>query len=85
MTGGGRMETGNKDEKKWYYRTSTLVILVLCVGPFGLPLLWVNPYFSRTSKILISLAVIALSYLLGLVVAQSLKSLWAYYKEVGLL
>lgn len=77
------MSAGEK-EKKWYFRTWTIVVLILFIGPFGLPLLWINPYYSRKSKILVSLLILVFSYLLGLLVAWALKSLMAYYKELGI-
>ena len=37
---------------KWYYQPSSVVLLLFFVlGPFGLPLLWKSPAFSRGMKI----------------------------------
>ena len=43
---------------KWYYNVwFVLVMLFLVLGPFGLPLVWKNPRFSRTMKLVLSLVV----------------------------
>jgi len=68
-----------KSEQKWYLRTSVLVIAFLCVGPLALPLVWINPRFSRAAKIIISLITIILSYYLWVMFIKSLKSMEEYY------
>jgi hypothetical protein len=49
-----------EDEKvKWYLTPIGVLLLLFCVlGPFGLPLLYRSPKFSKTLKILLSIAVI---------------------------
>ncbi len=68
-----------KPGQKWYFRISVLVIAFLCVGPIALPLVWINPRFSRASKIIISLMVIILSYCLWVLFMKSLRSMEEYY------
>jgi hypothetical protein len=44
---------------KWYLRPIGVVLLLFFVlGPFGLPLLYKSPKFSKTSKIILTIAVI---------------------------
>jgi hypothetical protein len=64
---------------KWHFRTSVLVIAFLCVGPLALPLVWINPRFSRAAKIIITLIMIILSYCLWIMFVKSLKSMEEYY------
>jgi uncharacterized membrane protein YvbJ len=71
-----------KAQIKWYFKTSSLVIAFLCVGPFALPLLWFNPRFNQKTKIVISVIAIVLSYYLGVVVAESLKTIKSYYQLI---
>ena len=49
-----------KDEKvKWYLRPMGVVLLLFFVlGPFGLPLLYKSPEFSRKLKIVLTIVVI---------------------------
>jgi predicted nucleic acid-binding Zn ribbon protein len=45
---------------KWYYNAwFVLVMLFFVLGPFGLPLVWKNPRFSRLVKIALTLITIA--------------------------
>lgn len=69
-----------KKQEKWYFKTSVFIIAILSVGPLALPLLWFNPRFSWKGKIIISAVVIILSYYLGILLANSLKSLSSYYQ-----
>jgi hypothetical protein len=50
---------------KWYYRTwSVVLLLFLVLGPFGLPLLWRSPSFSRGMKLALTIVVLAYSVVL---------------------
>lgn len=69
-----------KLQVKWYFRTSALVILFLCIGPLVLPLVWFNPHFGRGKKIIISTVIVVISYYLGILFVKSLKSLKDYYE-----
>jgi uncharacterized membrane protein YvbJ len=66
--------------KQWYLRTSVLVIAFLFVGPLALPLVWINPRFSLKVKIIISAIIIILSYLLGVIAFNSLRTISNYYR-----
>ena len=48
---------------KWYYTTSTIVIALLCLGPFALPLVWMNPRYKTASKLIVTVIVVAVSIL----------------------
>jgi hypothetical protein len=49
-----------EDEKiKWYLRPISVVLLLFFVlGPFGLPLLYKSPAFSKALKIILTIVVI---------------------------
>lgn len=65
---------------KWYFKTYAFVIAFLCIGPFALPLVWFNPKLSVNKKVVITAITLALTYLIGLVFANSVKSIMAYYQ-----
>jgi hypothetical protein len=46
---------------KWYFSTTTLVTALVCLGPFAVPLILLNPRFSKTTKIVIIIMAVALS------------------------
>jgi uncharacterized membrane protein YvbJ len=55
----------------------------LCVGPFVLPLVWFNPKFSPTKKIIISLIIIIVTYFLWVMLANALKSVNKFYQQIN--
>ena len=67
--------------KKWYYATGTVVMALLCLGPLALPLVWLNPRYKSVTKVVITVAVLALmiacSYLLGALYRQFLGQISA--------
>jgi hypothetical protein len=71
-----------KQPEKWYFKTTSLLMAFLCVGPLALPLLWLNPRLSRNKKIVISVIVVLLSVYLGIQVSNSLKSVMRYYQNI---
>ena len=70
---------GKPQETKWYFKTSLIVTAFLCVGPLALPLFWLNPRFSRKTKIVVTIITIILSWYLGSLLINSLRSLKQYY------
>ncbi len=73
------MMEGKSQKTKWYFKTYWIVIAFLCVGPLALPLVWLNPRFSQKTKIIVTIIVIILSYYLGSLFINSLRSLKQYY------
>jgi len=72
----------NPTQDKWYFKPYILIIAFLCIGPFALPLVWFNPQLSRRNKIIVSLIIIVLSYLLGILLVNSLKNIFQYYNYI---
>lgn len=72
-----------KEKTPWYFKSSSLVVMFLCVGPLMLPAVWYNPKYSQTTKIVISLVVAVLSYGLWVLTANALKSLMSYYQMLS--
>ena len=68
-------------QEKWYFKTSAFVIALLCIGPLALPMLWFNPRYSRQSKVVVSVIVLAISYYLGVLLVDSLKAIIEYYRQ----
>ncbi len=54
------MRNDDKDKKvKWYLRpVSVILLLFFVLGPFGLPLLYRSPSFSKATKIVLTIIVI---------------------------
>jgi len=68
-------------KNKWYLRPINVVLLLFFVlGPFGLPLLYRSPKFSKTLKIILTAVVmIYTSYL----IFASLEIARELYKRLG--
>ena len=60
-----------RPKTKWYFSTSFVVVALLCLGPFALPLVWLNPRCGIIVKLVVTVVVIAIS-------------IWACYFIAGL-
>jgi len=59
--------TPPKSSKKWLYSTTALVIALITIGPFALPLVWINPRFSALVKTLITVVTVVVTVVLCIV------------------
>lgn len=50
---------------RWYLNTKFVWLMLFIFGPFALPLVWFSPKFTRTWKIVVTVAALLLTYLLG--------------------
>ncbi len=66
----------------WYARSSSFVVAFLFVGPLALPLLWFNPRRSLRYKLIGTFIVVAVTALLSVLMARSLKAIISYYGAV---
>ena len=77
---GARLPGRAGDKVPWYFRTSSIVIALLCVGPLALPLIWWRPQTSLAWKIGLTIVILLLSWLLFLWTMASLRMLKEYYQ-----
>ena len=58
--GAARM-TGRRAATRWYYNPWFVLVMLspIALGPFGLPLLWKSPAFSRTARNVLTLLTLA--------------------------
>jgi len=64
----------------WYFRTSFILIALLCVGPLALPLIWWRPKTALAWKIGITIVVLLLSWVLYLATMESIRALEEYFR-----
>lgn len=76
--------TDKKQKTRWYFKTASIAAAFLFVGPFALPLVWLNPDYSKNKKIVITSIVVIVTYFLGVLVGNSLKTIVEYYRLSGL-
>lgn len=77
---GSIMASEKKAKGKWFFRSSSLVVSFMCVGPFMLPLLWMKPGLSITAKVIYTAVILVLSYLIFVVFLRSLSSILDSYQ-----
>lgn len=70
----------HRKQSLWYFRTPFIVIAICCVGPLALPLLWCRPNTSRSWKIILTVLVLLLSWLLYVAMVKSLETIREYYQ-----
>ena len=75
----------DKEDKKvkWYLRPMSVVLsLFFVLGPFGLPLLYKSPKFSRKMKIILTIAVAIYTFYLIFVTLEIAKELYRRIEEL---
>ena len=71
-----------KVAEKWYYKTWGLVTAFMCVLAFAIPLVWLNPGYSRNKKIVITCVMLVVTALIILQAISSLKVITQHYQEI---
>jgi hypothetical protein len=80
LDGSGRSPIREEKEKvPFYYRTTFIVLALLCVGPFALPLIWVCPQASRTAKYAWTAVVLGLSVVSVIAFIRALDNIQEMY------
>ena len=69
-----------EDTIKWYFRKSFIIVAVCTVGPLALPLIWWRPHTARAWKIGLTIAILALSWILLQLTLESIRRITAYYQ-----
>jgi hypothetical protein len=69
-----------EEKLPWYFRTSSIVIALACVGPLALPLIWFRPKTALVWKVGLTIGILLLSWFLYLTTMESLRTLEEYYK-----
>lgn len=77
------LEKIDKPQVKWYFSTSAVVVVLLIVGPLGLPLVWLNPHYKITTKIAVTVLVIALTVLFSYLIASAYSNLMKQIEGLG--
>jgi len=70
------------EQEKWYFKTYTIVLAFLCIGPLALPLVFLNPKYSLQKKIAATVIIVILSAILIALSVNSLKILNKYYQQL---
>ena len=67
---------GSNDKSlPWYFRKATLIVLVLTIGPLALPLFWLHPTLPLKWKIIFTVGLLLLGWILWVMTQESLRLL----------
>ena len=66
----------------WYFRTATIILIILTLPPLALPFIWFHPKYKRHTKIWTSLVIIIFSYFVIQGTITALKSINEYYQVI---
>ena len=77
-------ETPQGTKTKWYFVTSTIVIALLCLGPFALPLVWLNPRYKIVSKLLVTIIVVGITILFCYLTLNTYHQLTEQIEALGI-
>ena len=83
-TPGSRSPTVPEARAPWYFSTSTLLIAVLSIGPLALPLVWLNPRYKGLTRLLITVAILVLTFILCQLALDTYRNLMDQIKTLGL-
>ena len=78
------LDKSSKLKTKWYFSTTAVVIVLLCVGPLALPLVWLNPRYKIITKLVVTVIVIALAILFTYLVGYMYRNLMEQIGELGI-
>ena len=67
-------------KKEWYFKTSTLVVGFFVIGPFIIPLIWLNPHYSKAKKMILIGVCIVITMISYQVIRASFVSIDQYYQ-----
>ena len=69
----------------WYYRTTFIVLMLAGVGPLALPLVWFRPRLSWVWKVVVTVAVVAVTWYSMKLFAWSLRSIADMYRQLEMI
>jgi len=72
--------TPKNEAPAWYFKTSFILTMICCVGPFALPLIWFRPKTSLPFKITTSVVVLLLTWIMGKLLVTSVRNIMEYYQ-----
>ena len=80
---GAARDATTGEKPPWYFRTTFIVIALLCVGPLAIPLIWLRPKTPLAWKILLTVGILIISWFMILATVRSLEVIRQYYEMIG--
>lgn len=73
-----------KQKGKWYSSTGMIVLAFLIVGPFAIPLIWLNQKYNLATKIIATVVAVAISIWSFYAVKGTYQNLMGQIEALGL-
>lgn len=70
--------------QKWYQATGAIVIALLCLGPMGLPLVWLNRRYKPLTKVIFTVMVLVVTVLCIYMAAQTYQRIFDQFDALGM-
>lgn len=71
-------------KKKWYHSTTAIIVAFLFVGPLAIPLVWLNPRYTVTVKLIVTIAMVLATILLLYALVGLYANLMDQYRQLGI-
>lgn len=71
--------------KKWHQSTGALILALITLGPLALPIVWTNPRYNRSVKIVITVIVLGITVGLCATIYKVCISTLTQIKALGIL
>ncbi len=78
------LDKSSNPKTLWHPSTSTIVILLLCIGPFALPFVWLNRRYKTVTKLMITVVVTVLTIVLYYFAKHITGNLTSQMQELGI-
>ena len=78
------LDKSGKSKTKWYFSTFAVVVALLCLGPLALSLVWLHPCYKITTKLIVTVIVIAFTISLCYLTANIYLRLTEQINALGL-
>lgn len=72
-----------KKKAPWYASSTSIVIAFFCAGPFAIPLVWLNKTYSKPTKVVITVIMVAVTIALTMAAIKSMGAIMDYYSLLG--
>jgi hypothetical protein len=72
----------DKPKEKWFFKTQTVVMALLILGPLGLPLLWGHPRYRLRVKLFWTAVLVILTAITWKATAAAFHSIKCYYDQI---
>lgn len=83
LDGNQRPAVVKQEKKDWKFKNSTIIIAFCCIGPFALPLIWYHPKMSFNQKVIATIIILLITFVLCIIMWWCIQNILEYYKQMA--